>query len=132
MDNILFTELTDAYKEKDFKKIYDITRMNLSEFKAILIDYLKTRSLDDIFLEITFFNICCLNENYNKLPIYFFDDNWILLEILKIEPNDILKSTGKVIESTFNGLKNELTIYEILNESTDGVLNLGTCFRGEN
>lgn len=130
-NNILIEELFSAYKSKDLEKIYDITRMNVPKFKHELIDYLKTKSLNEIFQEIIFFNTSILNEEYKLLPIYFFDDNWIILEILSFKKENLMQSKGKVIDSSFLGLKEELEINVILNESENGILLYGACFSGE-
>lgn len=129
--NNLLNQLIKCYKEKDLELIYDITRLNVINLKPKLIEDLKKMTLDDIFFTITIFNFSLINKNYNKMPVYFFDDNWIILEIQNINENDLTQSIGKVIESSFFGIKTELNINDILDESKNGILNKGKCFIGK-
>lgn len=130
MNNILLSKLIKAYKAKDLNMINAITQINLPLLDDELIDYLKKLTLDEIFNEITLFNASALNDNYKTMSFYFFNNNWIVMNISVLEQEDILNSVGYVIESTIENLRHELKIIDIIKNTEKGILqNNSDCFK---
>lgn len=120
--NILEESLFNAYQNKDYETINNIMTMNVLKMDKKLYQYLKHKTLDEIHKEIICFNLAMINNKYKRLPIYFFDDSWIILEITNVNSSPI-NYKGKVIESSYNNLKNELRINDLIKESHNGILN---------
>ncbi len=114
--------LINAYQNQDMELLINIARLDLTKFDEETLEDLKTMTLQEIFHEITFFNISILNDDYKKLPIYFLDDKWVILEFDTLDKEDILNSSGIVIESNISNIKLCLTIKEIIDSTADGSL----------
>lgn len=121
--NKLHNMMIQAYQNQDMNLLTDIARLDLTKFNEETLEDLKTMTLQEIFLEITFFNISILNENYKRLPIYFLDDNWLILEFNTLDKDDILNSSGIIIDTNISNINVCLTIKDILDSTVDGSLN---------
>lgn len=121
-NNIVQEILLKLYKEEKYDNILDITRLDFSIFNEEILLYINEMNTQDVIVDIFFFNLSIVNNDYKILPIYFPDDSWFILDILEINQNK-LESIAIIKESNLQLIDKSFRLIDFIRNVKNGILN---------
>lgn len=120
MKSLLIENLQEIYKLNKLNEIDKVTAYDFSCLDETTIKYIKTLDFQEVLLQILSFNIYIIHERNMFLPIYYFDETWIVLKIKELNIRNPFESEVSVFKTNIyldevNYNLNTLRIKDFLN-----------------
>lgn len=116
----LIKNLCKLYDDKNIKAIDDITAYIFDSLEDKTIEYIKTISPQEVFLQILCFNIFISEIREMHLPLFFINNYWIVVKITNKDENNIFQSSIEYVNSNMEELfkkSDELKLDDLLKKT---------------